>query len=260
MNWYKIVARLSHANFSFLKKLTNFLDAMFSGVWLGLMGKKSLEYSDELYYNNTTSYSDEKYNESGFFNWEKPVIEKYFSGCKTILLIAAGGGREVIALSKMGIEVDAYECNNKLTEFGNSLLAKRFIKTKIEPISRNSVPDNVKQYDGIILGWGAYSLMKGNHTRIEFLSYLKPFLKSEACLMVSFIYSVTRSRKDKFIKRISDLFAFFKRDNKPEIGDRLVPNFIHYFSEEEIKSEFSQAGLKIIDYSSTDYGYLIAQK
>ena len=259
MKWYKLVARMSHASFRFLKKLTLFLDALFSGFWLGIMGRKSLVYSDELYHSCAPSYSDEKYNESGFFDWEKPYIEKYFCDAKNVLLIAAGGGREVIALSKMGIKVDGYECNLRLVEFGNSLLKKHDINSSIKYLVRNSVPDDIKQYDGIIIGWGAYSLIRGNETRIGFLNSLKPFFKPETLLMASFVYSTRRRRKDKIIKQVADFLSFFHKKDRTEIGDRLVPYFIHYFSEDEIKSEFAQAGLDVIDYSGAGYGCLIAR-
>ncbi len=259
MKWYKLVARMSHASFRFLKRLTYFLDALSSGFWLGIMGAKSIAYSDELYYNNTPYYTDEKYNESGFFDWEKPFIEKYFHNAKNILLIAAGGGREVIALSKMGIKADGYECNRGLVEFGSSLLKKHDTGSSIKYLARNKVPDDIKQYDGIIIGWGAYSLIRGHETRIGFLNSLRPFFKPDTFLMVSFIYSNRRSRKDKIIKQVSDFLSFFRKKDKTETGDRLVPYFIHYFSEEEIKSEFARAGLKVIDYSGTGYGCLIAR-
>jgi hypothetical protein len=107
MAYYKFMARLSHLSFRFLKKLTDFLDTLFSGFWLGVMSEKSLDFSDELFYKGTKSYSDDKYNLSGLFEWEKPMIEKHFSNAKSILLLAAGGGREVLALTKLGIEVDS---------------------------------------------------------------------------------------------------------------------------------------------------------
>ena len=82
--------------------------------------------------------------ESGLFEWEKPIIEKHFSNAKSILLIAAGGGREVLALIKMGFEVDSYECNTKLIEYGNELLQRNKIDTKIKYLPRNSVPVKLK--------------------------------------------------------------------------------------------------------------------
>lgn len=258
MAFYKLTAKLSHLSFSFLKKLTNFLDAAFMGFWLGVMSEKSLDYSDELFYNGTKQYTEEKYNQSGLFEWEKVIIEKHFLKLKHILLIAAGGGRETLALSRMGFEVDSYECNPKLVEFGNLLLNRNNINKQIKYLPRNSVPGENKNYDGIIIGWGAYSLIQGNKKRLSFLSALYPFLNTETPLMISFLHVEKKTSKDKMIQNISNFFRFFSRKDKTEPGDRLVPDFIHYFTEEEIKSELTQAKFRIIDYSSIDYGCVIA--
>jgi hypothetical protein len=258
MEYYKIVARLSHLSFRFLKKFTDFLDAAFSGFWLGVMSEKSLDFSDELFYKGTKSYSDDKYNLSGLFEWEKPMIEKHFSNAKSILLLAAGGGREVLALTKMGFEVDSYECNPYLIEYGNELLQKNKITNRIKYLPRNSVPGEIKKYDGIIIGWGAYSHIPGNKKRLSFLTGLYPFLHNETRLMISFIWMGTRGKKDKIIKNVSNFFRIFSKKDKTESGDRLEPDFIHYFTEEEIKSELIQSKFKVIEYFTKDYGCVIA--
>lgn len=258
MKWYMFVARISHSGFSFLKKLTNFLDAFHSGFWLGIMGKKSLDHTDELYYNSTKSYSTDKYNESGFFNWEKPVIEKHFSDAKTVMVIAAGGGREVLALSKMGIAVEGFECNAKLVSYGNYLLEKKQVSSRINYLPRNTVPAVKRQYDGLIIGWGAYSHMEGRERRLSFLNDLKPFLHGSSKLMISFLYVTNRGRRDEVIVNISNFLRTFTRKFKTEPGDRLEPDFIHYFVEDEIRNELTRAGYRIIDYSQTDYGCVIA--
>jgi hypothetical protein len=258
MALYKFTAKLSHLSFRFLKNLTIFLDAAFSGFWLGVMGRRSLDYSDELFYRNTKQYTDDKYNQSGLFNWERPVIEKHFSNARTILLIAAGGGRETLALSRMGFEVDSYECNRKLIESGNELLKMNNIDNQIKYLPANSVPGKIKKYDGIIVGWGAYSLMQGSKKRRSFLADLYPFLNEETPLMISFLYVEKKTKIDKIIRNISNFFRFFLRREKTELGDRLVPDFIHYFDEEEIKNEIIQSKFRIIDYSTKDYGCLIA--
>jgi len=258
MAYYKFVARLSHSLFRFMGRLCNFLDAVFSGFWLGVMSEKSLDYSDELFYNRSKHYSDDKYNLSGLFDWEKAMIEKYFSNARSILLIAAGGGREVIALGKMGFEVDSYECNQSLIEYGNALLKKNGIDADIKYLPRNSIPSEIKKYDGIIVGWGAYSLIQGNKKRRTFLAGLYPFLKKETPLMVSFLWMEKKGKKDEIIKNISNFFRIFSNKDKTEPGDRLVPDFIHYFSEEEIKNELIQSNFRVIDYYSSDYACVIA--
>jgi hypothetical protein len=258
MALYKFTAKLSHLSFNFLKKLTAFLDAAFSGFWLGVMSEKSLDYSDELFYKRNKNYTEDKYNLSGLFDWEKPMIQKHFSNAKTILLIAAGGGREALALSKMGFEVDSYECNPALIEYGNTLFQKNTIDNKIKYLPRNSVPGEIKKYDGIIIGWGAYSHMPGHKRRLSFLEGLYPFMHKETPLMISFLWTSKRSRGDKIIKNFSDFFRTFSRKEKTEPGDKLEPDFIHYFNEAEIKNELTQSKLKVIDYYSQEYGCLIA--
>jgi len=59
MKLYRLSARMSHAGFMFLKKLTSFLDLVHTGFWLGILGEKGLDYSDELFYNNSKHYLDD---------------------------------------------------------------------------------------------------------------------------------------------------------------------------------------------------------
>ena len=258
MVWYKVVSHFSRLSFRCVKNLTEFLDGLFSGFWLGVMSQESLDYTDEIYYKQTKYYTEEKYNKSGFFDWEKPFIEKYFTGPGDILLIAAGGGREVLALTQMGHNIDAYECNRQLIEFGNSLLEKNNIDKKIKYLPRNSVPSEVKTYDGIIIGWGAYSHIEGRVRRMAFLSALRPFFKEGVNLMISFMWIANKNWKDRMIINISNFFRLFRGKFRSESGDRLVPDFIHYFDVEEIRKEITHSGFKILDFSIKDYGCLVA--
>jgi hypothetical protein len=259
MAYYKFIAKLSHLTFRFLMRVTDFLDAFSAGFWLGVMSEKSLDYSGELSHNRNKSYTDDKYNQSGLFEWEKPIIEKHFSNAKTILLIAAGGGREVLALSKMGFDVDAYECNSNLIEYGNTLLQKSNVNVKINYLPKNSVPGEINKYDGVIVGWGAYSLMNGSKNRLSFLSGLYPFLHKDTPLMISFLWMGERGRRDKIIKNVSNFFRIFGKRDKTEPGDRLEPDFIHFFTEDEIKYEIAQSKYGIIDYNTADYGCVVAK-
>jgi hypothetical protein len=258
MAWYKFVALLSHWSYELNKKIQHFIDALHSGFWLGVMSERSLEYSDELFYNQKKHYTDDKYNQSGLYHWEKAMIEKHFKDAKKILLIAAGGGRELIALHNMGFDVTSYECNTRLIVYGNELLLRNGIRKKIEYLPGSSVPELITEYDGIIIGWGAYSLINGRKKRLTFLDGLLPFLKKEAPLMISFLFTRSRTRHEKTIRMISNFFRTIMFRERTETGDMLVPDFIHYFTEEEIKKELIQSKFKVIDYSDSDYGCLIA--
>lgn len=258
MGLSKFVARSSHSSFRFLGRIYSFCNAALSGFWLGVMSEKSLEFSDNEYYSNAKYYTEEKYNMSGFFDWEKFMVEKHFSKTDRILLIAAGGGREVLAFSKMEFKVDSYECNTGLVAFGNDLLEKNNTGNRIKYLQRNSVPEEVKEYDGVIIGWGAYSLIPGKKKRVAFLTALHPFLGKGAPLMISFLWSEKRNKQDRIITWVSNFFRFFHSKEKTEQGDRLMPYFIHYFTEAEVRSELKVSKFTVIDYYSKDYGCLIA--
>lgn len=255
----RFTTALRFASFRFLDQVHNFLYAVLSGFWLGVMSEGSLDLSDERYYSQTKKYSNDRYNSFGLFRWEEIFIRKYFSKAKNLLLIAAGGGREVLALTELGFEVDCYECNPTLIESGNLLLQKNGVKSKISYLPRNTVPNENKKYDGVIIGWAAYTHIRGHDQRLAFIKKLHQFLKNkESSLMVSFEVRRGPSEQEKVIRFISNIFRYFSRRDRIELGDRLIPIYVHYFSEEEIKKEFIQAGYIVNEYSEVDFGCIIA--
>lgn len=259
MKLYRLSVRLSHSCFMFLKKLTSFLDALHSGFWLGALGSKGLDYSDEVHYGNNSTYVQDEYNEKGLYDWEKYIVEKHFAGLKTVMLIAAGGGREVLGLSRIGYKVDAYECNPVLVEYGNRLLRKNKIDGTINHLPRNKVPPETAKYDAVIIGWGAYSHIKGGASRVRFLKELYPFMHPGSRLMISFIWVKERNRRDRMIQRLSGFIGFFAGNKRSEQGDKLIPNYLHYFCEEEIRAELGRAGYRVIEYDEIKHGFVIAE-
>lgn len=240
-----------------MAKVYRFMNAVMTGFWLGVMGDKSLDQADDLHYQRSSKYIDDSYNKSGLFRWEKVAIEKYFSKARSILLLAAGGGRETYALSKMGFEVDSYECNKSLVEYGNQFLQSNGISARIEYLPRDTIPAEVKKFDSVIVGWGAYTHIRGSNNRISFLKKLRPFIAREGVLMVSFLYAKERTRQDRIVKKVSNFFKIFSKKRKKETGDWLQSGFVHYFTEEEIKNEIVKARYRIIGFNSVDYGCIV---
>jgi hypothetical protein len=255
-----LIARFSYYSLRNLLKLYVFVYSLLAGFWLGVLGEKSYDAIDEIFYSQRSMYSDDEYNTSGLFDWEKLMIEKYFKNARHLLLIAAGGGREVVELSKMGYQLDSYECNPRLVNFGNALLEKEGISARIELLSRDQVPPKNRKYDGVILGWGAYSHIRGSERRKQFISQLNPFLKDKAPLMISFVFRDKDTKQDKIVCHIANIFRFIRRRPRAERGDRMSYNFFHFFTKEEIYSELQACKFKAIDYSVNEYGCAVALK
>jgi len=147
----------------------------FAAFWLGILNKENLHLVDEYYYSKLwKKYSTDDYNKAGLYNWEKKAINKYFKKCKRLLVAGAGAGREILALYHMGFDdIDGFECNPKLVEFGNELLKNEKINATIHHVPHDQCPNDSKIYDGIIIGWGTYMLIQGKNNRIAFLRKLR---------------------------------------------------------------------------------------
>lgn len=234
------------------------MDAVQSGFWLGIMSEKSLDLYDELHYDKSEKYTDDNYNLSGLYEWEKERIEKYFSKAKNILLLAAGGGREALPLIRMGFNLDSYECNRVLVEYGNVFLQRYTKEFKIKYLPKDSTPEEGKKYDGIIIGWGAYSHIRGSKKRIAFQEQLQQFLNKDAPLMISFLTKEERGRQEIITKKVCDFFRILRNRDKIETGDRLQASFVHYFTRQEIIKELTQSNYKVLDYYDIDYGCVIS--
>ena len=72
----RLIARFSHFSFRFVFKGYAVVHSLLTGFWLGIMGEKSFDAVDDLAYTRKLLYSDEIYNTSGLFDWEREMIEK----------------------------------------------------------------------------------------------------------------------------------------------------------------------------------------
>jgi 2-polyprenyl-3-methyl-5-hydroxy-6-metoxy-1,4-benzoquinol methylase len=254
------IARISYLSVRTITKCYHFTEAIVSGFWLGLMSEKSLDTYDELHYTRSKKYFDDSYNLSGLSGWEEEFIGKYFGGVKRILLIAAGGGRESLALARRGFDVESYECNTRLVEYGNGFLQRNGISSSITVLDAGTLPASVGKFDAIIIGWGAYSHFRYKNSRIEFLLSLHQLIKDNAPLVISFALVKNHDRKEKIVMKVSSFFRILTGRRKTEIGDRLFSYFIHFFTSAEITGELSSAGYSINAFGASDYGWLVAKK
>lgn len=227
-------------------------------ICLGFTGKAFADQIDYLYYEQKIHYSQRQYNLKGLFDWEQAVIASYFKQCKTLLVAGAGGGREVISLSKMGFKVDAFECNDKLVKFGNELLYEEDVSSYIHTVPRDNSLVNKHIYDGVILGWGMYMLINGKSRRIEFLRNIRRKVGSNAPVLLSFFTRMETTHRFKKIITYANRIRTLFRMPKLDIGDRLSPNLVHFFTENELKEEIEAAGFKLSFYQVAPYGHAVA--
>ncbi len=246
-----------------MKDSPAWLKAIFKGFWLGILSRRELQIIDRIYYEQTENYCDETYNKSGFLDWERRAFLRFFQSCQTILVTAIGGGREVIALNRLGFDVDGFECNRQLFEFAEKL----FEQEKIEGEFHLAPPDAVwhfgKSYDGAIIGWGAYMHIQGRARRIDFLKKMRAQMSEGVPLLVSFFArgsGYVSNSDDVYFRRIFLIGNFLRAllfREYIEFGDGLEDSTAHWFDEREIKTEFAAAGFELIFYSVQEYGHAV---
>jgi len=243
-----------------MERIYLLLNGFHSGIWLSLLNQEQLHHLDEYYYSTWPMYTSQDHNTRGFFEWERPLISEYFRDKKEILVAGAGGGREILAGHKMGISMQGFECNDALRSFGNNLLHSQGSETIIIKAKRDEVPPSKKKYAGIIVGWSVYMLIPGRTIRVKFLKKLHKQLQSGSPLMMSFYLRKSFDFHLKVAYFTSKIVsALIPGSRKSEQGDFVDPNYTHFFTESEVKSELKEAGFEMIHFTEEGGGAAVAR-
>ncbi|MGH8883783.1 MAG: SAM-dependent methyltransferase [Egibacteraceae bacterium] len=242
-----------------LGRLLRLTKACFDGVWLGLLSRDLLHAVDASYYQRERQYVNEEYNRSGLRGWEQSAVERFFAGGGRIVVTGAGGGREVLALCKLGYDAVGFECDERLVAFGDRLLASEGHPGRLSGTSRDVWPEAAGPCDGVIVGWGSYMLVQGRARRVAFLRGARACLPEGAPILVSFF---ARNGTSAYLRIVTAIGSALRRAlgrDPVELGDALDPNYVHCFTRDEIAAELAEAGFELAFYDTQDYGVAVAR-
>lgn len=250
--------RAYFATSRWLQRTSSLAKAVLDGVWLGLLDDEALREVDEAYYARARQYADPAFNRRGLWSWERAAIETHFAGRKRLIVTACGGGRELHALAARGHEVIGYECNARLVEAARMLLPT----VRIETMRPSEWPESAPKADGVVVGWSSYMLMRGRERRVAFLRGARGVLERGAPLLVSFISRAAETAHFRVAAGVGrTVERLLRRDPPVEVGDTLLPNFMHHFDGQELETELRDAGFSLIDsgrgsgLTENDYGW-----
>lgn len=236
------------------------LNAVSAGIWLGLLDAKQIAEVVAESYNEVNVYHSQLYNLGGLLPWETEAIRDHFGGCRFVVVAAAGGGREMIALARAGIQVDGFDCNPGLVEKCRKFLAEAEITGRIILAPPDQVPSALNEYDGGIVGYGALAHIAGRTNRVKFLKNMKAHLRPGSPLLVSVAGRPQSSNYHRWIYQIARVLRMLRRSPEPiELGDHLLDCYTHQFVESELRSELQEAGLDVVFYSDTAEAHVVAR-
>lgn len=240
-------------------RLSRLIGIGHTGLWLGVFTRNQLHTIGELFYTRQGFYWTEEWNKRGLFDWEKRALETFFAGCRSLLVAGAGGGREVIALRRAGIEAQGFESHPELVRFANALLAKEGMVPDVRVAPWDHCPDLNGQFDGIIVGWGAYMHIRGRTERVAFLRELRSLVGIGSPILLSFYTTSENSRYFRWVARIGGSVARVLGREPVDVGDSLVPNYTHFFTRQRLESELEEGHFEPLAFETLEYGHAIGR-
>jgi SAM-dependent methyltransferase len=248
-------------------RIIEHVHAAFEGLWLGLFDRASLDALDERVYRDkhekvfggAFQYFDAEYNAAGLFDWESCAIDEHFPAGGKLVVTGAGGGREVLALLDRGYEAVGYEPNERFVEAGSAFLASRGYPGCLQPIERDAFPSCDDNLDAIVVGWGSYTLIPGRNRRVAFLQDARRQLKEGAPLLVSYIELPARGAYFRTLAGVANAVRVLFGRERVEVGDALLPNYVHHFAPREVESELRAGGFELVMTESKPYAHAVAR-
>ncbi|MBC5811517.1 MAG: class I SAM-dependent methyltransferase [Candidatus Eremiobacteraeota bacterium] len=231
--------------------------AAYEGAWLGTFDRSRLNaVTNAFYAQSGDRYVDEAYNASGLTEWERAAVERHFGECRTVLVTAAGGGREVFGLASLGFDVTAFECAPHLVAWSRTFLSGRGVNATLLAAEPDEVPP-LGQFDGVVVGWGSYMHVAGRAARIAFLRRLRESLAPGAPLLVSFKALGAPRPERRAVVAVANVVRRLRGRDAAEIGDELKGWFRHCFTRVQIEDELRSAGFSPAAYAEEPYGHAV---
>lgn len=240
-----------------LGRAVSVVQGVHDGLWLGAASRELLHAIDGDYYRHQGMYRDDGYNRSGLASWEAHVLDRFFAGRTRIAVTGAGAGREVLALLRRGHEPHGFECNAALVAAANRLLAAEAFDPLVSFVERDAWPAGTGDFDGVIVGWGSYMLMQGRARRVSFLRQARRHLAPRDPVLLSFFSRRGDRAYFRIVARVANSLRRAAGREPVELGDTLRPNYLHCFTEEEIRAELDDGGFEPLFYAEEPYAHAV---
>ena len=232
------------------------------GFWLGVLDDRAAEEATAAFYAANPRFLEREHNLSGLYIWEEEIIAKHCPATGRVLVPAAGGGREVLALDAMGYDVVGYDPSRDLVELGNELIRTTGSGAQLLLSDGNRLPEDLPSpFDWVLFGWGGISHVRGSAHRVAVFRAIAHILEPGGILIVSFLHRPEDSRRFTLIHRVASAVRRLMRSHEPiELGDTIDGSFDHHSTFDEIASEVAEAGLTEVERVFSPFSLIVCRK
>lgn len=201
-------------------------------LWMNLLSADDVMDITIRSYRTGCGFDSAEFNIHGVLPVEAERFSNQFRQPAKILVAAAGGGREMIFLARAGHQVAGFDPAAALVDACRRNLAQSGFSARVELSERIGVPEDLGEFDGLVIGRGAYHHIPLVSQRIAFLRACRQHLRTGAGMVlgeVMFEYGARPSVKGE-------------SDSLPHAGDTMNECFGHRFTKAELIDEVTNAG------------------
>lgn len=228
------------------------------GFWLGLVDDDDLDAMTAHAYASWAKYQAPSHNLSGLWDWERAAVEELVTPGSSVLVPAAGAGREVFGLRELGFVAEGCDPSPKLVAVSQDLCREANRGSPVRLARPGALPDYSHNFDAILLGWGGYIHIRGRDNRVAFARALRAHVKHGAPLIVSFLARQPGMRSFDVTARVASTIRRLRgRPASVEVGDIIDGSFDHYFTWEEIEAELFEAGFEPLERRPAPYPHVL---
>jgi len=238
-----LIATFYLLSYRFFHAIHAGVQALFEGFWLGLLPDSVTDIISQRSYKIGSAYTGSAYLDSGFKFWEQIAVSRFFPKGGKVLVAAAGGGRELIALAHAGYIPNGFECCRPMVSAGNQALSERGIDSRIQWVPPCRIPEITGAYDAAIIGWNGYSYISPPQRRIAFMGSLLPYLRPGSPVLVSVAMRTLNSGSATWTPRIANSVRILTfRAPVFTTGGGFPGRPRHQFTRDQLEAELSAAG------------------
>lgn len=227
-------------------------------------------------YDRRTAYLPDSGQYDGLHEWEVRFLRSpHFPHTGRILLGAAGGGRELRALTRLGYTVDAFEPAPNLLAGARTVISRPgkgrvelgAYRDLVQAIDgRGPLADLVRgaRYDAVVLGWGSYSHVYLRSERKAVLEAMRALCPSGP-VALSFDTTPREKREPqtpamRFLRhRVLPRLRALRGETEPLEPLAFWPGigFLVAFDRARIEAEAEAAGYRVETFAAEPYGHAI---
>lgn len=235
-----------------LGRLGTGLQAIHDGFWLGVLSyEQHLRLTEQLY-SGRTQWSDDARNRAGLAPVEELPVRRYIPAGAHVLVAGAGGGREVLALSRMGYDVSGFDCNRALVAYGNRFLEREGCDVQMTVAPANHFPPPAEGVSAVVVGWGVYIHIPTREQRLAFLTEARDRLSPSGVMVLGFCARDPDSTFYRAIATIANTIRGVTGRERVPIGVKLEPTLEIHATPEEIAKEVTEAGFEVLYVEAHD--------